>query len=78
MKIIYAAAASALLIVSFTVNAAPPPSFSAAKRIAEQQIYHDQDESFYCGFMPAYDFGRQRQCWQEGGHDNCRSTRRSA
>ena len=24
--------------------------------------------------MPAYDFGRQRQCWQEGGRDNCRRT----
>ena len=24
--------------------------------------------------MPAYDFGRQRQCWQDGGRRNCRST----
>lgn len=24
--------------------------------------------------MPAYDFGRQRQCWQDGGRDNCRRT----
>ncbi|RUR43630.1 endonuclease [Vreelandella populi] len=24
--------------------------------------------------MPAYDFGRQRQCWQNGGRDNCRRT----
>ncbi|WP_445620643.1 endonuclease [Kushneria sp. Sum13] len=23
--------------------------------------------------MPAYDFGRQRQCWQDGGRRNCRS-----
>lgn len=81
-----------------------PSSFSAAKRIAEQQIYFDQNATFYCdcpfdfdagpdleacGYeirkqppranriewehvMPAYDFGRQRQCWQNGGRDNCR------
>ena len=24
--------------------------------------------------MPAYDFGRQLQCWQDGGRDNCRRT----
>nr|WP_298412403.1 endonuclease [uncultured Halomonas sp.] len=24
--------------------------------------------------MPAYDLGRQRQCWQEGGRRNCRAT----
>lgn len=86
--------------------AAPPTSFSSAKRIAEQQIYHDQSESFYCGctfdfdagpnlescgyevrkqpvranriewehVMPAYDIGRQRQCWADGGRDNCRRT----
>ena len=24
--------------------------------------------------MPAYDIGRQRQCWQESGRDNCRRT----
>jgi deoxyribonuclease-1 len=24
--------------------------------------------------MPAYDFGRQRQCWIEDGRDNCRRT----
>jgi deoxyribonuclease I len=23
--------------------------------------------------MPAYDFGRQRQCWQEGGRKNCQN-----
>ncbi|RTR01927.1 endonuclease [Halomonas nitroreducens] len=82
-----------------------PTSFSTAKRIAEQEIYHDQDLTFYCrcafdfeegpelascGYevrkqperasriewehvVPAYDFGRQRQCWQEGGRDLCRS-----
>lgn len=22
--------------------------------------------------LPAYDFGRRRQCWQDGGRDNCR------
>ncbi|WP_221885498.1 endonuclease [Vreelandella populi] len=98
------AAACLLLSVSFAVDASPPPSFAAAKRIAEQQIYYDKNESFYCGctfdfesgpdlescgyeirkqparanriewehVMPAYDFGRQLQCWQEGGRDNCR------
>ncbi len=28
--------------------------------------------------MPAYDFGRQRQCWQQGGRDNCRRVFRMA
>jgi deoxyribonuclease-1 len=83
-----------------------PSSFNAAKRIAEEQIYYDQDTSFYCGcqfdfeagpnleacgyeirkqprrasriewehVMPAYDFGRQRQCWKDDGRDNCRRT----
>ncbi|RTR06310.1 endonuclease [Halomonas nitroreducens] len=82
-----------------------PSSFSAAKRLAEQEIYHDRELTFYCqcafdfeegpelancGYevrkqqerasriewehvVPAYDFGRQRQCWQEGGRDLCRS-----
>lgn len=103
-KTFYTTAIIVLLFSSFQVNASPPPSFSSAKRIAEQQIYHDQTESFYCGctldfesgldlescgyeirkqpnrasriewehMMPAYDFGRQRQCWQDGGRDNCR------
>ncbi|WP_110691001.1 endonuclease [Salinicola endophyticus] len=85
--------------------AAPPSSFSAAKRLAENEIYVDQDRTFYCGcafdfdqgpdlascgyrirkqpkraariewehVMPAYDFGRQRQCWQEGGRRSCRA-----
>jgi len=103
MKIIYIVAASALIAASLTVTAAPPSSFSAAKRLAEQQVYHDQGESFYCecsfdfeegpdlescGYevrkqpprasriewehvMPAYDIGRQRQCWEDGGRSNC-------
>nr|WP_279629858.1 endonuclease [Halomonas andesensis] len=98
--------AGILLVISFVANAAPPSSFSSAKRVAEQQVYYDQTESFYCGctfdfdtgptlnscgyeirkqpnranriewehVMPAYDIGRQRQCWQEGGRDNCRRT----
>lgn len=105
-KTFYTTAIIVLLFPSFQVNASPPPSFSSAKRIAEQQVYHDQTESFYCGctfdfesgpnldscgyeirkqpnrasriewehVMPAYDFGRQRQCWQEDGRDNCRRT----
>ncbi|WIX33312.1 endonuclease [Salinicola sp. JS01] len=86
-------------------QAAPPSSFSAAKRLAESEVYVDQDRTFYCdcafdfdtgpdlascGYqirkqpkraariewehvMPAYDFGRQRQCWQEGGRRHCRA-----
>jgi deoxyribonuclease-1 len=49
MKNNYIAAASVLLVASLTLHAAPPSSFSAAKRIAEQHVYHDQGESFYCG-----------------------------
>lgn len=103
---IYPLMVSLLLATSLAVNASPPSSFSSAKRIAEQQVYHDQTESFYCGctfdfesgpnlescgyeirkqpnrasriewehVMPAYDFGRQRQCWQEGGRDTCQRT----
>ncbi|WP_136067105.1 endonuclease [Modicisalibacter radicis] len=95
-----------LATVALSAQAAPPTSFSAAKRLAESQVYYDQDESFYCGcdftfeggpdlascgyqvrkqakraariewehVMPAYDIGRQRQCWQEGGRDHCRAT----
>lgn len=93
-------------ILSLAAQADVPSSFSAAKRIAEQQIYFDQNTTFYCdcpfdfeagpnlnacGYevrkqppranriewehvMPAYDFGRQLQCWQDGGRDNCRRT----
>lgn len=103
-KFSYLIAFAAVLLLSSQSIAAVPSSFNAAKRIAEDQIYYDQDTSFYCGcqfnfetgpnleacgydirkqpqrasriewehVMPAYDFGRQRQCWQDGGRDNCR------
>lgn len=93
------------IAVSALALAAPPSSFSAAKRIAEQEIYYDRDETFYCAcafdfeegpalpscgydvrkqpdranriewehVVPAYDFGRQRQCWQDGGRRHCRT-----
>ncbi|WP_092525996.1 endonuclease [Onishia taeanensis] len=89
-----------------TTYAAAPSSFSSAKRLAESEVYYDQDETFYCGcdfdfeggpdlascgydvrkqplrasriewehVVPAYDIGRQRQCWQEGGRRHCRSS----
>ncbi|WP_286009770.1 endonuclease [Salinicola avicenniae] len=94
-----------LAFLTVPALAAPPTSFSAAKRVAESEVYYDQDQTFYCGcafdfeagpdlascgyeirkqparaariewehVMPAYDFGRQRQCWQEGGRRNCRA-----
>ncbi|WP_110687004.1 endonuclease [Salinicola aestuarinus] len=94
-----------LVLTVLPAFAAPPSSFSAAKRIAESEVYYDQDQTFYCGcdfdfdagpdlascgyeirkqpkraariewehVMPAYDFGRQRQCWQDGGRRNCRA-----
>ncbi|WP_286086993.1 MULTISPECIES: endonuclease [unclassified Halomonas] len=106
MMKVFALLTAAILCLAATAEASPPSSFSAAKRLAEQQIYHDQNATFYCGcefsfeegpelescgyqirkqparanriewehVMPAYDFGRQRQCWQEGGRDNCRRT----
>lgn len=106
MMKVFALLTAAILSLAATAEASPPSSFNAAKRIAVQQIYHDQDETFYCGcqfsfedgpdlegcgyeirkqparaariewehVMPAYDFGRQRQCWQDGGRDNCRRT----
>jgi endonuclease I len=52
MKTIYAAVASALLVASLNVEATPPSSFSTTKSIAEQQVHHDQDESFNCGGNP--------------------------
>ncbi|WP_346798009.1 endonuclease [Halomonas sp. Bachu 37] len=98
----------AVLLLSLPTLAlsAPPASFSAAKRIAEAQVYYDHSGTFYCGcdysfehgpdlascgyevrkqpkraariewehVMPAYDFGRSLQCWQDGGRDNCRAT----
>jgi len=104
-SLIFSATAS-LCLAAFAAEAAPPSSFNAAKRIAEQQVYYDQNTSFYCDcpfdfdsgpnleacdyeirkqpqranriewehVMPAYDFGRQRQCWIEDGRDNCRRT----
>lgn len=97
---------SALAAVALCAQATPPSSFSAAKRLAEAEVYYDQDETFYCGcdfgfeggpnlascgydvrkqpqrasriewehVVPAYDIGRQRQCWQEGGRRHCRSS----
>ena len=94
------------LILAAPALSAPPSSFSAAKRVAEAEIYFDQDVTFYCScdftfeggpdlascsyqvrkqpervqriewehIVPAYDFGRQLQCWQEGGRDHCQAT----
>lgn len=97
-----------LIAISFTVNvmAAPPSSFSKAKKEAVK-IYLDYPTSFYCGcditwkdkkkgipdlencgyevrkqekrasriewehVVPAWQFGHQRQCWQDGGRKNC-------
>ena len=102
----FAALAFLLAFMALSAQAEPPSSFSAAKRIAEREIYYDQDRTFYCGckldfeegpdlascgyevrkqpkraariewehVMPAYDFGRQRQCWQKGGRRHCRAT----
>lgn len=85
--------------------AAPPSSFSKAKKIAVG-IYRDHPVSFYCGcdiewhgkkgipdlescgyevrkqpkrasriewehVVPAWQFGHQLQCWQDGGRKNC-------
>ncbi|OCH36926.1 endonuclease [Aliivibrio fischeri] len=91
---------------AFNVLAAPPSSFSKAKKEAVK-IYLDHPTSFYCGcditwkdkkkgipdlqscgynvrkqekrasriewehIVPAWQFGHQRQCWQDGGRKNC-------
>ncbi|UJF19059.1 deoxyribonuclease I [Vibrio sp. SS-MA-C1-2] len=97
-----------LAIPSLSAVAAPPSSFSKAKKIAIK-IYQDHPISFYCGcdiewhgkkgvpqfdscgyevrkqlkrasriewehVMPAWQFGHQRQCWQDGGRKNCGKT----
>lgn len=97
--------ATFFLTFSDTTFAAPPTSFSAAKRVAIQ-IYDQHPVSFYCGcdiqkegkklipdlescgydirkqkvrasriewehVVPAWAFGHQLQCWQEGGRRNC-------
>ncbi|MDN3608973.1 endonuclease [Vibrio ostreicida] len=93
------------LLLPITSIAAPPTSFSKAKREAIH-IYVDHPSSFYCGchiqwqgkkgipdlmtcgydirkqpqrasriewehIVPAWQFGHQRQCWQNGGRKNC-------
>ncbi|CAK1907315.1 endonuclease [Vibrio crassostreae] len=94
------------LLVTQSVFAAPPSSFSKAKKEAVK-IYLDHPTSFYCGcditwkdkkkgipdldgcgyqvrkqqkrasriewehVVPAWQFGHQRQCWQDGGRKNC-------
>ncbi len=97
--------AALIAVVSSPILAAPPSSFSKAKREAVK-IYADHNTSFYCGcdiewkgkkgipnlescgyevrkqikrasriewehVVPAWQFGHQRQCWQEGGRKNC-------
>ncbi len=94
-----------LCFISLSAIAAPPSSFSKAKKEAVK-IYHDHFTSFYCGcdiewrgkkgipdlnscgyevrkqqkrasriewehVVPAWQFGHQRLCWQEGGRKNC-------
>ncbi|UTV28150.1 deoxyribonuclease I [Photobacterium atrarenae] len=94
------------LLTPAVALAAPPASFSKAKKIAVQ-IYQDHPVSFYCGcaitwqgrkgipdlqscgyqirkqpkrasriewehVVPAWQFGHQLQCWQDGGRKNCR------
>ncbi|MCD1588164.1 hypothetical protein K7H09_19360 [Halomonas sp. IOP_14] len=47
MKKLFAIVVASMLLVTVSaVVASPPSSFNADKRIAEQQIYHDQNESF--------------------------------
>ncbi|WP_117233760.1 deoxyribonuclease I [Vibrio maerlii] len=97
--------ASLITLISAPLLAAPPSSFSKAKREAVK-IYADHNTSFYCGcdiewqgkkgtpnlescgyevrkqikrasriewehVVPAWQFGHQRQCWQDGGRKNC-------
>lgn len=97
-----------LLLLSSTLLAEPPASFSSAKKIATE-IYSNHQTSFYCGcsytriekklipdlqscgykprkepkrasriewehVVPAWAFGHQLQCWQNGGRKNCRKT----
>jgi deoxyribonuclease-1 len=94
-----------VLLLSPSLSAAHPTSFSQAKRLAVD-IYADHPTSFYCGcdirwqdrkgipdlescgyqvrkqqkradriewehVVPAWQFGHQRLCWQEGGRKNC-------
>tara|TARA_R110001592_G_scaffold363341_1_gene684402 strand:+ start:16629 stop:17288 length:660 start_codon:yes stop_codon:yes gene_type:complete len=97
-----------LLLLSTTLLAEQPQSFSQAKKIATK-IYTDHQTTFYCGcsyslqgkkltpdldscgytprkepirasrvewehVVPAWVFGHQLQCWQNGGRNNCRKT----
>jgi len=97
-----------LLLISTTVLAEPPATFSKAKKVAAT-IYADHQTSFYCGcsytrqgkklipdlqscgyeprkelkrasriewehVVPAWAFGHQLQCWQDGGRKNCKKT----
>lgn len=93
------------IVISSLSHAAPPTSFSRAKKEAVK-IYADHPTSFYCGcdiewngkkgipdlescgykvrkqqqrasriewehVVPAWQFGHQLQCWQDGGRKNC-------
>ncbi|MDX1304133.1 MAG: deoxyribonuclease I [Photobacterium sp.] len=95
--------------ISTSSIAAPPTSFSKAKKIAVK-IYQDHPTSFYCGcdiqwqgkkgipdlascgyrvrkqkrrasriewehVVPAWQFGHQLQCWQDGGRKNCKKNK---
>ena len=56
-KFSYLIAFAAVLLLSSQSIAAVPSSFNAAKRIAEDQIYYDQDTSFYCGCQFNFETG---------------------
>lgn len=106
---------TSLLLISLATSpslalAAPPTDFHAAKPLI-RQVYHDQNETLYCGckitwthgssgkpdlkscgyevrhssdtranriewehIVPAWNLGRHRACWREGGRAECRST----
>lgn len=104
-----------LILFAGVADAAPPPSFAAAKKVLAEQLYRGDDRvSFYCGcrfeaqsrpdrpgrsrlvplaescgleprknaeraariewehVVPAWAFGHQLQCWQQGGRKACR------
>lgn len=56
-KVSYLIKFTAALLLSSQALAAVPSSFNAAKRIAEVQIYYDQDTSFYCGCQFDFEAG---------------------
>jgi deoxyribonuclease-1 len=103
-----------LLALSGSVFSGGPSSFSAAKRVLDNEIYVGHQVTFYCGcsyaeapiegkpgrtrltpdprscgleprknanragriewehVVPAWEFGHQLQCWQEGGRKACK------